>query len=290
MSYLREYAPFLLGRRRGEFLIVGLDLDDSADHKRTIVFSVGGFLGYPGEWFELERKWETRVKDDGLSYFRTADYASMGLGWGGEFDKLVDKHGLTTARVIADALVKDLKALIHKHKMAAFCLAVLMPDFRKVVSKLKRIPFHKDPYIFAHHQLIGLVAEDVLKMKAPPVVAVAYDENSKSAELQRSWVPFKEANPTWGEALGTLAPLNDKLNPAIQIADLIAHTTTDTFRSRHKDPSAGIAELREWLPMLRRVAYVDEKYLRKVLAENARRLVSHAKEQKVEDARKKRKR
>jgi hypothetical protein len=261
-------------------LIVGLNLDDSADRKRRIVFSVAGLLGYPNEWFELERKWEQLVRGAGLSYFRTADYMSMGLGWGGEFDKLVAKHGLTTARVIADALVQDLKELIHGHKMAAFCLAILMPDFNEVVSKLRRVPFHKDPYIYAHHQLIGLVAEEVLKMKAPPVIAVAYDGNSKSAELKRSWVPFKNANPTWGATLGTLAPLDDKLNPSIQIADLIAHTTTDTFRSRHKDPSAGIAELREWLPMLMRVAYVDKKYLRTVLAHNARRLANHSKEQK----------
>jgi hypothetical protein len=204
----------------------------------------------------------------------------LGLEGAGEFQKLVDRYGLSTARVIADALVADLKRLIHTHRLVACCLAILMRDFNDVVSKLKRVPFPIDPYVYAHHQLIGLVAGKVIDelSPSPPVIAVTYDENSKSAELQESWLPFKEANPEWGVILGTLAPLDDRTNPCIQIADLIAHTTTDTFRTRQKDPSAGMASLQAWLPKLFKVVYVDKRYLRAILAGNARRLANHAKE------------
>jgi hypothetical protein len=254
-------------------MVVGLSLDDSADRRREIVFSVAGFIGYPGPWFEIERKWEARVKRDGISYWRTAEYISMK----GEFRKLADRHGLTTARVIADALHKDLKALIHEHPLMAFCLAVLMPDFNEVVNESKRLHFNRDPYIFAHHQVIGLACKEVLRTKAKPVIAVTFDEHSKAANLQDSWLDFKEKNPLCATVLGTIAPLDDKTNPCIQIADLIAHTTTNAYRHGYKDQDAVRAKLKEWLPRMQVCAFVDKKYLRRVIAINLKEIRSKKK-------------
>jgi hypothetical protein len=268
--HLGDLAPFLLGKaaKTGRFFVLGFCMDDSADGKRAVVFSVAGFLGQTAPWFELERLWEARLKRDGIAYFRMTEY----INWQGEFRKLADKYGLTTARVIADALVRDLKQLIRDTPtLGGFSLGVLMPDFRQVISELKRVPFDKDPYVFAHQQLIGLMAEKVHESKHPDIVACTYDEHSKAKELQNSWVDFKEANPTVAQYLGTLAPLDDKVNASIQIADLLAHTTTAAFVSRHKDPAAGIAELQEWLPSLVAVAYVNREYLRALLAFNARK-------------------
>ena len=83
-------------------------MDDSADAQRKTVFSVAGFIAEPDQWFEAQRHWESRLKKEGLDYFRT--YECINLE--GEFrKKLVDRHGLTTARVIANAVLYDLKQI-----------------------------------------------------------------------------------------------------------------------------------------------------------------------------------
>ena len=139
----------------------GCYLDDSADHGRKTVFSVGGFVADSEKWFEFERHWERALKQAGVDYFRTYDCTNLQ----GEFQKkLVDVHGLTTARVIADALLADLKQIIATSDLFGFCLAVLMDDYRQVASEPDgAIVLNSDPYVYAHYQLIGLVLDDFLK-------------------------------------------------------------------------------------------------------------------------------
>ena len=50
---------------------------------------MAGFLGGSEDWFEVERHWEKRVKDEGLAYFRATECFSLT----GQFNELVKKHG-----------------------------------------------------------------------------------------------------------------------------------------------------------------------------------------------------
>jgi len=87
--------------------MLGCYMDDSADHARKTVFSVGGFVGKPEQWFDVERHWSRALKRAGIDYFRTYECVNLE----GEFQKkLVDVHGLTTARVIGDALLQRFEA------------------------------------------------------------------------------------------------------------------------------------------------------------------------------------
>src|ERR1700691_3947900 len=153
-------------------------MDDSADHGRKTVFSVGGFVGDSEQWFELERHWERALRHAGVDYFRTYDCVNLE----GEFrKKLVDVHGLTTARVIADALLADLKQIIATSNIFAVCLAVLMEDYRLVASEPDgSIVLNPDPYVYAHYQLIGLVLDEFMKHSSFEVCAFLYDESSKA--------------------------------------------------------------------------------------------------------------
>ena len=130
-------------------------MDDSADHGRKTVFSVAGFVGESEKWFDVERYWERALKEVGVNYFSTWECINLE----GEFQrKLVDIHGLTTARVIADALLVNLKLIVSSSDVFAFCTAILMEDYRKVLAEPDgAIVLNPDPYFYAHYQFIGLV-------------------------------------------------------------------------------------------------------------------------------------
>jgi len=253
-----DLAPFFFGKRRGTFCVLGFYMDDSADAGRKTVFSVAGFLGYEEDWPDLENKWEARVKRDGLDYFRTYDCKSMS----GEFGKLADKHGLTTARVLADAMLKDLKEMVHNAPLLAYCFGVPMDDFQEVIKNPDaELVLTADPYIAAHQQIIILVAVDACSLKIPRPVAFIYDQHANAKQLASSWDDFKANNPDSAKCMTTLAPLDDKTTPALQVADLIANTTTEIFVAQNNDGVRAEAIIREWLPQLQSFAFWTKDYL-----------------------------
>lgn len=267
VNSIRDLAPYLFGQKKGVFCVLGFYMDDSADEERKTVFSVAGFIGESENWFELERWWNRALQREGIGYFKAYDCMNLQ----GEFkSKLVDRHGLTTARVIADALLAELKAIVATSRIYGYCLGVLMDDYRHVASEPDGlIVLDPDPYFGAHYQLIGLVCEQILKFPHREIVAFLYDEHSKAVALQEAWSGFKEKNPTWAECAGTLAPLDDKTHIPIQVADLLAHSTTRLFLETLTDPKAAIGRLKDWLgDKLMDVSYMDAKYLRALVAHN----------------------
>jgi hypothetical protein len=270
-----DFAPFFFGRKKGAFCVFGCYIDDSADHKNT-VFSVAGFVGESDVWFDVERHWERALKHAGVDYFRTTDCVNL---LGGEFQRLADIHGLTTARVIADALLADLKQIIATSDIYAFSTAVLLEDYQQVLSEPDgAVVLYPDPYVFTHYQFIGVVLEEFLKSKRSEIRAFLYDESSKTYLMQAGWEGFKKENPNWAKYAGTLAPLDDKVSIPIQIADLLAYTTTKVYASASVEEAKnrGDKYLKSWLKgNLMRVVYCDAKYLRALVAENIERVRAH---------------
>lgn len=265
---LSDLGRIIFGSKGGMFCMLACNIDDSADGKRQIVFSVAGFVGYPEVWDDLKGKWKMRLDREGLDYFRTTDCLYLE----NEFQKkLVDVHGLTTARVIANAVYRDLKALVADSHVFGFTLGVLMPDYSLVLGERKgSVVLEKDPYVGAHHQLIGLVLDYVSQARHHhEFVAFLYDEHSKAKQLQDSWVGFKEANPNWAKHATTLAPMDDKVHIPIQVADLLAHETTKMYEDMSRNSDAAKKKLKDWLGRHLSVAsYMDAPYLRRVVRGN----------------------
>src|ERR1700682_6045491 len=175
----------------------------SADHKAESVYALAGILANTDEWFELEKDWEQRLKQDGLDYFRPYECKSLD----GEFEKLVSKHGLTTARVLANALMQDMKAIVHRTIINSYFLGISMPDYRKAVSIAGSDKLQDDPYFYSHQQLITLVTMDFkARAKKFEPIAFMYDERQQSPIKDISWSRFKELNFGCSEYMGTIAP------------------------------------------------------------------------------------
>jgi len=249
--------------------MLGCYMDDSADRGRKTVSSVGGFIGESAKWFDLERHWGDALKRAGVDYFRSYDCFNLE----GEFQrKLVDPHGLTVARVIADALLVELKQIAATSDIYGYSLAILMEDYREVGDEPDgAIVLNPDPFVYGHYQFAGIVLGDVMKIPGMEVCAFLYDETSKAGLMQAGWEGYKKQNPNWGRHAATLAPLDDKTNIPIQVADLLAYTTTKMYASAPIDEAKERGEkyLKSWLKdHLMRVVYCDARYLREVVAAN----------------------
>lgn len=253
--------------------MLACSMDDSADHGRKTVYSVAGFVAKSSVLFDVERYWNKRLQAEGLDYFRTWECVNLE----GEFQrKLVDRHGLTTARVIADAVLRDLRQLVAASDLYVYCLGVLMDDYRQVSGEPDgQIVLNPDPYIFAHQMFIGIILDEVHTFPRREIVAFQYDQHSKASLLQNSWEGYKECNPNWAKSAGILEPLDDKKNVSIQIADLLAHTTTRMFLQWQDEPEAAIAKMKEWLKgHLMRIPYANAEFLRLLVEGNVERFRS----------------
>ena len=180
----------------------------------------------------------------------------------------------TTARVIADALLRDLKQLVATSNLYAYCMGVLMDDYRQVSGETDgEIVLNKDPYLFAHQMFMGIVLSEVHKFPRREIIAFHYyDEHSKASLLQKSWDGSKKCNPNWAKSAGILEPLDDKKNVPIQVADLLAHTTTRMFQQWRNEPEAAVTNLKSWLKgNLMRVPYTNSGFLRNIVAGNVKR-------------------
>jgi hypothetical protein len=178
---------------------------------------------------ELDDEWRARLKQDEIQYFRTADYFAME----GEFRKLADRYGLTNARVLASALFADLKSILRSYDVHFFCLGCPIATLQAVRREPRPwIVLDSDPYVMVHEELIYRTVRMVRESIRPDTIAFIFDENAKVAAFNDiSWAEFKRSvyPSSVAQCMTTLVPLDDKQFPALQAADLIAHTARRTF-------------------------------------------------------------
>lgn len=243
--------------------MLAFSMDESTDRKQEKLYVVAGFLGRPGEIWEAERHWSKRVRKEGIEYFRTNEYNTLT----GEFAKLVCQSGREAARTRADELLEELWLIVKSVNIAGFCFLGPIPAYETVRAEpYSEYIYEKDPYIQVHQHLIYSVAYHVCEnFKALGPVAFAFDEHCKSASLLSRWEDQKARSPIASQCMGTLAPLDDRKSPAIQMADLLANTAKRVFENQMHNPKAGVEALNricgqslEWL------AAWNEDYLREL--------------------------
>jgi len=161
---------------------------------------------------------------------------------------------------------KDLKQIVATSDIYALCTAVLMEDYRQVLCEPDgAIVLNPDPYVYGHYQFIGTVLDQFLKFERFEGCAFLYDESSKAALMQAGWEGYKIQNPNWARHAGTFEPLDDKVHVPIQVADLLAYTTTKVYASASVEEAKTRGEqyLKSWLKEnLIRVTYCNATYLR----------------------------
>jgi hypothetical protein len=116
------------------------------------------------------------------------------------------------------------------------------------------------------YQVAAWVCEHVSEHRVEPEpVAFVFDEHNKAATLLSRWSQMKEVSPKAAPCMGTLAPMDDRKYPAVQMEDLLANTAKRAFENEMHDPSVALEKLRQaCVRYLTWVAAWTEDYLREL--------------------------
>jgi hypothetical protein len=220
-------------------------LDESSDGKRKICFCVGGFVTHSSVIERISKRWNERLRRDNISYFRFTDFTHLH----GQFLRFRKEFGVD-ARKRADDLLRDLENIFLSVPWVGTGMGILMPDYDQFLSEMpaSRLLFAPDPTESAYGQMIYQIARDA-KNNAPGFdVAFSVDISSDYPKIAAAFQGVRDSHPVIGKSMATIAPLDDKLNPSIQMADLIVGRIRQEFARWRADPEyqLGMGWSEEW--------------------------------------------
>lgn len=201
-------------------------LDESADKKKREAFCVGGILIHEENLSRIRHEWTQRVHRAGIPYFRYADCK----GLHGAFLSY-RKRFKDDASQEADRVLKDLEDILLSAPWGGFSAAVLVSEYIGILSEFpaaKHI-FREDPTESAYGQMFYEIARQVRRNAKGFQVAYFIDESSDYSKIYDMFQATKINHPIIGKTMKTIAPLNDKETPALQMADLVTGMIRDEF-------------------------------------------------------------
>ena len=83
----------------------------------------------------------------------------------------------------------------------------------------------KFPYQLAFQQTLAECAKVMTVLGKGNVVTFAHDDGDDFPELHRIYKEFKKLNPRYGKVMVDFVPLDDKVHPPVQAADVSAFIT-----------------------------------------------------------------
>jgi hypothetical protein len=199
-------------------------LDDSKDagQKRMIVSA--GFCGTKAAWTPLRKLWKARLKQDGLEYFKTSEYKMLK-----EQFEVFRKFPPPIGRNKAKELRSDLQEIVAlNQKIVGIGVAIPVEEYEQVANAPEsKGLFGSNPYHRALESVIFQTVKYVRSLPGKNVVAFVHDDGTDFNELRDVYHAFKEKNPRTAKLMRGFIPLDDKLHPPLQLADMIANMTME---------------------------------------------------------------
>ncbi|MGD0325958.1 MAG: DUF3800 domain-containing protein [Terriglobia bacterium] len=238
-------------------------MDESSDQEQKDVFCVAAVLANEKIYRPLEDEWVKRLDEDGIKYFRASDCKSVR----GAFEHLRKKCGsFEAAKKVADAVREDLEHLLIPSHWIGFGAGVIVPEYKAVLREFPeaRFFFSEDETVPAYTQVMYEVAREVRKKAKGFGVAYIVDDSTYSEKIVHAFYATKKNHPTVGTSMKTIAPLDDKETPALQMADLFASVVKDIFLDWLAHESSG-PDLGEWHSHVERIGRFDKAVMAKSL-------------------------
>ncbi len=240
-------------------------LDDSTDSKKEQVVCVGAIVAAEENWPRLERIWLERLRRDEIKYFRATECK----GVHGAFYELREKYGLAKARTIARNLRHDLETILISHTWLGFGIGVLVSDYREVWDSdpNAKLFYREDPTEAAFSTMFFEIAAQVQENSPEYQVAYIMDDSSYSGIIAEAFKGLKQNSPTL--PIATLAPFDDKRTPVLQMADLFASITKDSFLQWLTDGKPEITKFDiKWQNHVALIGRWDKQHMLKSIKQN----------------------
>jgi hypothetical protein len=139
-----------------------------------------------------------------------------------------------------------------------------MEDYKRVLTKVPAASlfYEDDPTVTCFYHLMDTINRTVRKKAKGCSVAFVYDQSSQSKKLAHAFNALKLTHPIASESLTTFAPLDDKVHPPLQAADLLTDIGKRVYgawlargRPRHVEIS------KEWSQHIDFTGQFDEGYM-----------------------------
>lgn len=242
-------------------MIYNCFLDDSKDKNQTKLMVSAGFFGTKDDWGDLRARWSGVLKRHGLDYFKSSEYYSLT----GQFKEFrTNKYPPPTGREAAERIRSELQAKLEQcPNIHGIGVMVLLEDYYRVLARPEAqgiLP--SEPY---HTALDSVIYETVKMIKLQPgrnLVAFVHDDGPDFDSLRVSYQKFKEKNPITAKKLGGFVPMDDKVHPPLQAADMVSNYSMHLgLEAIAKGGTALKAACKEMKANMGKLAYWDENYI-----------------------------
>jgi hypothetical protein len=212
-------------------------LDDSKDqHEKRAVVS-GGFIGNKNDWQELRLRWKRCLRKHGLDYFKTSEWRGLRDQFQNFRDRI--KYPEPKGRGAADKIREELERIIDEVDIIGVANAIPVQTYMEVAALPEtRGMFNCKPYRFAFE---GLLYETVKIVREFPGVdnrvAFVHDSGDDFKVLYDYYELFKKWNVDVSPYMETFIPLDDKKQPPLQVADLMANIAKNYTEQWLEKPS-----------------------------------------------------
>ncbi len=197
-------------------------LDDSKDSQQSKMLVCAGWIGERNDWLNFCHRWNRRLSDDGIAYFKTSEYKMLK----GQFEKFRQRpkpDGRNACKAIRDDLLDIIQSYDNLRSVG---VCIPMDEWKAVSNRPEAIGVLEFPYRRAIESVwVQTIRRGFRRSKSHrnSVVAFVHDDGPDYPELASLYSNFKTVNPKTAKYLVGFSGLDDKVNPPLQAADLIAN-------------------------------------------------------------------
>lgn len=209
-------------------------IDDSADRDRERVIISGAIIGREDSWDTLNKQWQARLREDKLQYFKSSHCRTLN-GQFHKFRSLPDGSGKAQAIKVE----QDLDVIIHSLDLVTLGIVLPVPFYNTMLSdpkKFGQIP--KVPYYLAFQQVLAECAKAMIALGRNNIITFGHDDGSDFHVLHDIYKEFKKKNPRYAKVMADFVPLDDKMHPEVQAADVAAAVTHGYAENWVQHPTA----------------------------------------------------
>jgi hypothetical protein len=237
--------------------------DDSKDAKQDKIVVSAALFARKRTWKRFNTRWKQELRKHGLKYFKSSQCNSVR----GEFMKL-RRYPLPKAKGKAQKIRQKLETIIHKYRIYGVGVSVPVQVFKKVAAMPESHGyFNCDPYQRCLESIFLEVVRGTSKLPGKDnTVAFAHDDDSQFAKLRKYYRAFKKLNKNTAERMKGFVPLDDKLHPPLQAADLVANFSKGLTQDW---PTLPISEPERFRKTIIKMGIWTEDYMLGVAKHNA---------------------
>jgi hypothetical protein len=230
---IRAIGIGVRGERRRRTMAIGLRVffDESGKDGKSTHFVIAGVLTDLDSWHRFYDDWEGALKaEPAISYFKMNEAVALRK----QFDR---QEGWTEER--ANEKVAALTKVLCDHAQAHFVDWLDKDGYEKVLESLEVPKDWRHPYLgsFFH----SLCAIEEYKRERPDAdrIMLVYDAPDRDLDVKaHAILSAFQTIPPFRDAIQSITFQDDKLEPALQAADLVVWH----YRNFHRDEDYGKAE------------------------------------------------